>query len=73
MFTLGYPFRPWTGDKAIADGPAILSYLRETAREHGIDRQIRFGHRVVARRLVEQNGAAGRSTIERGAAREPVR
>ena len=47
MFTLGYPFRPWTGAKAIADGPAILAYLRDTAREFGIDRQIRFGHRVV--------------------------
>jgi hypothetical protein len=47
MFTLGYPFRPWTGAKAIAEGPAILAYLRETAQEHGIDRHIRFGHRVV--------------------------
>ena len=46
MFTLGYSFRPWTGEKAIADGPAILQYLRDTAREHGIDRQIRYGHRV---------------------------
>ena len=31
MFTLGYPFRPWKNPKAIADGPAILSYIRETA------------------------------------------
>ena len=46
MYTLGYSFRPWTGEKAIADGPAILQYLRDTAREHGIDRQIRYGHRV---------------------------
>ncbi|MBU6502999.1 MAG: NAD(P)/FAD-dependent oxidoreductase [Burkholderiales bacterium] len=47
MHTLGYSFRPWADPKAIADGPAILSYLRETAREHGIDRKIRFGQRVV--------------------------
>lgn len=47
MFTLGYAFRPWLGDNAIADGPAILSYIRETAREYGIDRKIRFGHKVV--------------------------
>ena len=46
MYTLGYSFRPWTGEKAIADGPAILQYLRDTAREHGIERQIRYGHRV---------------------------
>ncbi len=46
MFTLGYRFRPWTGEKAIADGPSILSYVRETAREHGVDDKIRYGLRV---------------------------
>ena len=46
MYTLGYSFRPWTDPKAIADGPSILSYLKETAREYGIDRKIRFNHRV---------------------------
>lgn len=47
MHTLGYAFRPWTDPKAIAEGPAILRYLQDTAREHGIDRKIRFGHKVV--------------------------
>jgi cation diffusion facilitator CzcD-associated flavoprotein CzcO len=47
MFTLGYSFRPWPGDRSIADGPSILSYVRETAREHGVEEKIRFGHRVV--------------------------
>src|ERR687893_547694 len=46
MFTLGYPFRPWRDAKAIADGPAILKYIRETAEAYGIDRKIRFNHRV---------------------------
>jgi cation diffusion facilitator CzcD-associated flavoprotein CzcO len=46
MFTLGYSFRPWKEAKAIADGPSILKYVRETAQEYGIDRHIRFGHRV---------------------------
>jgi monooxygenase len=46
MYTLGYYFRPWPGAKAIADGPSILSYIRETARETGIDRSIRYGHQV---------------------------
>jgi monooxygenase len=48
MHTLGYRFRPWTDDKSIAEGTKILSYVRDTAREGGIDRHIRFGHRVVA-------------------------
>ncbi len=47
MHTLGYRFRPWTQAKAIADGPSILRYIRQTATEAGIDRRIRFGHRVV--------------------------
>jgi cation diffusion facilitator CzcD-associated flavoprotein CzcO len=47
MYTLGYSFRPWEDAKAIADGPSILSYVRSTASQNGIDRKIRFHHRVV--------------------------
>ena len=46
MHTLGYNFRPWTKAKAIADGPSIREYIEETARDAGIDRNIRFRHRV---------------------------
>jgi len=46
MFTLGYSFKPWTEAKAIADGPSIRKYVNETAREYGIDKHIRFKHRV---------------------------
>src|SRR5215831_1856278 len=46
MYTLGYSFKPWTNPKAIADGPQILDYVRQTAAENGIDKKIRFGHRV---------------------------
>lgn len=48
MYTLGYHFRPWTKARAIADGPAILDYLEETARDHDIDRHIRYGHCATA-------------------------
>src|SRR6202012_2927407 len=48
MYTLGYNFRPWTEAKAIADGPSILKYLKETAADYGIDRKIRYGHHVKA-------------------------
>ncbi|MCZ7414755.1 MULTISPECIES: flavin-containing monooxygenase [unclassified Streptomyces] len=47
MFTLGYAFRPWRGDRAIAEGAAIRDYIRDTARAFGVDRHIRFGHRVL--------------------------
>ena len=46
MYTLGYRFRPWRDAKAIADGPAILSYIRETAAEFDVDKTIRYNHRV---------------------------
>ncbi len=46
MYTLGYRFRPWTNAKAIADGPSILEYIRDTSKDYGIDRKIRFNRRV---------------------------
>jgi cation diffusion facilitator CzcD-associated flavoprotein CzcO len=48
MYTLAFPFRAWTAEQSIADGAAILGYLRDTAREHGIDTAIHYGQRVVA-------------------------
>ena len=46
MYTLGY--RSSRGRaKSIADGPSILSYVQETAREYGVEEHIRFNHRVV--------------------------
>jgi monooxygenase len=48
MFTLGFPFRPWRKPEAIAKGPTILRYVRDTARRFGIDKRIRFGQRVTA-------------------------
>jgi cation diffusion facilitator CzcD-associated flavoprotein CzcO len=46
MYTLGYRFRPWRESKSMADGPAILSYIRETAAEYEVDKTIRYNHRV---------------------------
>ncbi|MEM7016229.1 MAG: NAD(P)/FAD-dependent oxidoreductase [Pseudomonadota bacterium] len=46
MYTLGYSFKPWTNPKAIADGPSILAYIRETAEEYGVDEHIRYNLHV---------------------------
>src|SRR5436305_626615 len=48
MFTLGYGFRPWTDPKSIADGPAIRTYIEETADDFGVRDRIRFHHEVVS-------------------------
>jgi monooxygenase len=61
MFTLGYRFRPWTQAKAIADGPSILGYVRDTAREAGIGEHIRFNHRV---RKATWSSADARWTVQ---------
>lgn len=47
MFTMAYAFRPWTSPKAISDGHLIREYITDTARQEGIDKHIRFHHKVV--------------------------
>jgi len=72
MYTLGYRFRPWTEAKAIADGPSILSYVRDTARDYGIDRHVRYHHRVVHAEWSTPD-ARWTVTAEHGDSREVVR
>jgi cation diffusion facilitator CzcD-associated flavoprotein CzcO len=71
MHTLGYRFRPWTEAKSIADGPSILRYIRDTAREEGVEPKVRFGHRVLA---AEWSSERARWTVEaeRTESGEPV-
>jgi monooxygenase len=61
MFTLGYSFKPWKEAKSIADGPSILHYIRETARENGVEQRIRYNRRVVA---ASWSSAQARWTVE---------
>lgn len=72
MYTLGYSFRPWTEAKAIADGPSILKYIRDTARDHDLERHIRYRHRV---KRASWSSTESRWTVEveKGPDREPVR
>jgi monooxygenase len=71
MFTLGFRFKPWTSAKGIADGPSIMAYLQETVAEYGIDRHIRYGHRVVA---ADWSDAENRwtLTVQRGGAHSEI-
>ena len=64
MFTLGYSFRPWDRPESIAEGESILGYIRETAAERGVDRRIRFNHRVVGAEWSSEE-ARWRVTAER--------
>src|SRR5579862_8440617 len=61
MYTMGYSFRPWTNPKAISDGASILNYVRDTAREDGSDRHIRFNTWVTG---AAWSSAEARWTVE---------
>ena len=71
MYTLGFSFKPWEQAKAIADGPSILAYLKETAQENGIEQKIRFKHQVKAASWSSKD-ARWTVSVERGDAQEPV-
>ena len=60
MHTLGYRFKPWTSRKAIADGPSILAYLRETVEEFDLARHITYGLHV---ERADWSSAEGRWTV----------
>ncbi|MGA9794179.1 MAG: NAD(P)/FAD-dependent oxidoreductase [Rhizomicrobium sp.] len=72
MYTLGYNFKPWREAKAIADGPSILKYVRATASENGIDKNIRYRHMV---KRASWDSTAARWTVdaEMGEAKQVVR
>ncbi len=70
MFTLGYAFKPWTEAKAIADGTSIRNYVSETAREYGVDRHIRFKHKVAR---ASWDSAAALWSIEAVSEGQPMR
>jgi len=69
MFTLGYSFKPWRGPKSITDGQSILDYIKETARENGVEDKVRFGHKVVS---AEWSSAESRWTVRAERDGEPV-
>ena len=48
MLTMGYSFRPWTHPSSISPGDAIRDYITDTAKDAGIDKNIRFRHNVVS-------------------------
>lgn len=55
MYTLGFSFNPWTNPKAIADGPDILEYINETANKFGIDKHIKYNHKIKHAAWNEEN------------------
>ncbi len=69
MFTLGFSWQPWLEAKAIADGPSILTYLKRTAAQHGIDKHIRYNTRA-KRAFWDSKTALWTVEIEQGEKKE---
>ena len=69
MYTLGFPFRPWRGEKAIVDGASIRAYVEETAREHGVDGRDPLRPQGAAAPTGRRPRRAGRSRPKRTARR----
>ena len=46
IFTLCFPYEPWTRKEGVADGAHIRKYLNTTAHKYGIDQHIRFNTHV---------------------------
>src|SRR4051812_31213490 len=65
LFTFGYAFKPWKSNRSIAASDLILDYLHETVAENGLERRIRFGHKVTAARW-SSDDARWTVTAERG-------
>ncbi|MDB5628482.1 MAG: FAD-containing monooxygenase EthA, partial [Tardiphaga sp.] len=72
LYTFGFSFKTWTSDKAIADATTILQYLKDTAAEFGIDKTVRYRHRVVEASWNSQD-ALWNVIVEAGADRARVR
>ena len=72
MHTLGYNFKPWRDAKAIADGRAILNYVKEAAAENDVDRHIRYGLRAT-KAFWSSDGAAWTVEAQRTETGETVR
>ena len=60
MHTLGYSFRPWEQAETIADGPSILTYIRQTAADYGVEAKVRLSHRITS---AEWNSGQARWTL----------
>ena len=48
LYTFGFFWRPWIEQRAIVDGESIRKYICESAQLYGIDRKIRYHHKLIS-------------------------
>src|SRR3954471_23824348 len=69
MFTFAYRWRPWESTQTLAGGPLIKDYLAGAASEEGVDKLIRYRHRV---RAASWDSGTNTWTIEAESDGQPV-
>lgn len=47
LTSFGFRWRPWSEEREIAEGPRIQRYLEDSVAYAGIDKHIRFKHKVI--------------------------
>lgn len=73
MLTMGYSFRPWTKPRTISAGDDIRDYITATAHDAGINRHIRFRHRIERAAWSSEQGRWTVTAVRRGpGGEEPV-
>ncbi|KAL3422997.1 hypothetical protein PVAG01_04744 [Phlyctema vagabunda] len=48
LHTFGFPWQPWPYSRSIADGESIRNYIKDAAAQYGIDKHVRFYHKLMA-------------------------
>ncbi|KAI4211018.1 MAG: hypothetical protein LQ351_006138 [Letrouitia transgressa] len=48
LYSFGFEWRPWRGHKTIISGETACQYICESAAAYGIDRKVKFNHRLVS-------------------------
>ncbi|EGY15321.1 phenylacetone monooxygenase [Verticillium dahliae VdLs.17] len=61
MTNFGFHWHPWTHERKIIEGERIIEYVEDAVRTHGIDKHIRFGHRILS---ADWDSATARWTVE---------
>jgi cation diffusion facilitator CzcD-associated flavoprotein CzcO len=46
LYTFGFQWRNWTETSSIAQGDRIINYVKESAEMYGIDKKIKYNHKV---------------------------
>jgi cation diffusion facilitator CzcD-associated flavoprotein CzcO len=69
MFTFAFGWRPWESTRTLADGASIKEYLETVAAEEGVDKLIRYRHRV---RSVAWDSGTNTWTVHAESDGEPV-